>query len=164
MYSERIYTGKWRKSIFETAKSIFYYYYYLDQGRYTWRHNSALSFIAQTLQSINSAKLYVDLSGYLSPCTITSDSLRPDVILSTAENVMYILELTVGFETNLSNNVSRKELKYHPLLTDLANDYKQNKFINLSISSLGIFGIRSDSFFKLCMERGVNNGDLNFII
>ena len=63
---------------------------YLEQGRYTWRHNSALSFIAQTLQSINSAKLYVDLPGYFSPCTITSDSLRPDIILSTADNVLYI--------------------------------------------------------------------------
>ena len=129
MYSERIYKRKWRKSISESAKLIFYYYYYLDQGRYTWRHNSALCFIAQTLQFINSAKLYVDLSGYLSPCTITSDSLRPDIILSTAENVMYIIELTVGFETNLSNNVSRKELKYHPLLTDLAIDYKQKKLL-----------------------------------
>ena len=137
---------------------------YLEQGRYTWRHNSALSFIAQTLQSINSAKLYVDLPGYLSPCTITGDSLRPDIILSTADNVLYILELTVGFETNLNNNASRKELKYRPLLTDLANDYKQINFINLSISSLGIFGNCSDSFLKLCMERGINNGDLNFII
>ena len=70
----------------------------------------------------------------------------------------------MGFETNLNNNASRKELKYHPLLTDLANDYKQIKVINLSISSLGIFGNCSDSFLKLCMERGINNGDLNFII
>ena len=137
---------------------------YLDQGRYTWRHNSALSFIAQTLQSIKSAKLYADLPGYLSPCSISGDSLRPDIILSTADNVLYIIELTVGFETNLNNNTCRKELKYRPLLTDLANDYKQVKFINLSISCLGIFGSSSDSFLKLCMERGISNGDLNFII
>ena len=135
---------------------------YLEQGRYTWRHNSALSFIAQTVQSINSANLYVDLPGYLSPCTITGDSLRPDILISTADNVLYILELTLGFETN--NNASRKELKYHPLLTDLANDCKQIKFTNLYISSLGIFGNCSDSFLKLCMERGINNGDLTFII
>ena len=137
---------------------------YLDQWRYSWRHNSALSFIAQTLQSVISAKLYVDLPGYLSPYTITGDSLRPDIILSTADNALYILELTVGFETNSNNNASRKELKYRPLLTDLANDYKQIKFITLSSSSLGIFGNCSDSFLKLCMERGINNGDLNFII
>ena len=136
----------------------------LDQGRHTWRHNSALSFIAQTLQSINSAKLYVDLPGYLSPCTTTGDSLHPDIILSTADNVLHIIDLAVGFETNLNKNASRKELKYRPLLTDLANDYEQIKFINLSISSLGISGNCSDSFFKLGMERGINNGDLTFII
>ena len=121
---------------------------YLDTGRYTWRHNSALSFIAQTLQPIKSAKLYVDLPGYLSPFTITGDNLRPDITLSTANNVLYILEVTMGFETNLSNNAGRKELKYRLLLTDFANDYKQIKFINFSISSLGIFGTCSDSFLE----------------
>ena len=113
---------------------------------------------------MKSVKLYADLPGYLSPCTITGDSLRPNIILSTADNVLYIIELTVGFETNLNNNARRKELKYRPLLTDLANDYKQVKFINLSISCLGIFGNSSDSFLKLYMERGISNGDLNFII
>ena len=61
---------------------------YLSDGRYTWRHNSALSFIAQTLQSIKPAKLYVDLHGYLSPCTINGDSLRPDIPLSTTDNTI----------------------------------------------------------------------------
>ena len=36
----------------------------LDEGRCTWRHNPALTFLAQTLQSVRSAKLYVDLPGY----------------------------------------------------------------------------------------------------
>ena len=70
----------------------------------------------------------------------------------------------MGFETNLSNNARRKELKYRPLLIDLADDYKQIKFINLSISSLGIFGNCSDSFLKLRIEIGINNCNLNFII
>ena len=83
------------------------------------------------------ATLYVDLPSYLSPCAITGDSLRPGVILSTVDNAMYIIELTMGFETNLNNNARRKEPKYRPLLPDLANDYKQVKFIYPSISSLG---------------------------
>ena len=89
-----------------------------------WRHNSALSFIAQTLQSTKSDKIYEYLPSCLSPCTMTGDSLPSNIILSTADNVLYIIELTVGFETNLSNNARCKELKYRPLLTDLANDYK----------------------------------------
>ena len=70
----------------------------------------------------------------------------------------------MGFETNSDNDASCTELKYRPFLTDLANDYKQIKFINLSIISLGIFGNCSDYFLRLCMERGINNGDLHFII
>ena len=135
-----------------------------NEGRYTWRHDSALSFIAQTLQSIKPAKLYADLPGYLSPCTITGDSLRPDILLSTADNTLYIIELTVGFETNLDNNAHRKELKYRPLLTDLAKDYNKIKFVNLCISCLGIFGNSSDSFLQMCNERGIENHDLRFII
>ena len=40
---------------------------YLTEGCFTWRHNSALRFLAKTLQTIQHAELYVDLPGYLSP-------------------------------------------------------------------------------------------------
>ena len=106
----------------------------------------------------------MDLPGYLSPCTITGDSLHPDILLATADNILYIIEVTVGFETNLDNNAHRKELKYHPLLTDLAKDYNKIKFVNLSISCLGMFGNSSDSFLQMCNERGINNHDLRLII
>ena len=36
---------------------------YLDQGCYTWRHNSVLSFIARTLSCLKDVSLYVDLDG-----------------------------------------------------------------------------------------------------
>ena len=136
---------------------------YLDQGRFTWRHNSALRFLAQTFQSVNSSKLYADLPGYLSPCIITGDSLRPDMLLSTADNRLYIIE-KMGFETNLSNNTRRKELKYRSLLTDLSSDYHTIEFVNLSMSCLGIFGQSSDSFLKMCTELGFDNHHLNFIV
>ena len=136
---------------------------YLDQGRFTWRHNSALRFLAQTFQSVNSSKLYVHLPSYLSPCIITGDSLRPDMILSTADK-LYIIELTVGFETNLANNARRKELKYRSLVTDLSNDYNSIEFINLSISCLGIGGQSSESFLTMCTKLGFDNQHLNFII
>ena len=91
------------------------------------------------------------------------DSLRPDMILSTADK-LYIIELTVGFETNLANNARRKELKYRSLVTDLSNDYHSIEFINLSISCLGIFGQSSESFLTMCTKLGFDNQDLNFII
>ena len=54
---------------------------YLDEGRFTWRHNSALKFIANSFQSIVGSTLYVDLPGFLSPCIITGDTFRPDILL-----------------------------------------------------------------------------------
>ena len=73
-------------------------------------HNSALNFLTEALQTVQYAKLYVDLPGYLSPCIITGNNLRPDILLSTADNILYIIELTVAFESNLNNNAHRKAL------------------------------------------------------
>ena len=64
---------------------------YLDQGRFTWRHNSALKFLAQTLESVKPSNLYLDLPGYLSPCIITGDSLHPDMLLIIADKCLYII-------------------------------------------------------------------------
>ena len=61
----------------------------------------------------------------------------------------------MGFETNLNNNASRKDLKYRPLLTDLANDYKQIKFINLSISSLAYLEIAQIHFLNFAWKEAL---------
>ena len=98
---------------------------YLTEGRFTWRHNSALKFLPEALQTIQNAKLYVDLPGYHSPCIVTGNNLRPDILLSTTDNILYIIELTVCFKTNLSNNALRKDLRYSPLLSDLVTDYEE---------------------------------------
>ena len=105
----------------------------------------------------------MDLPGYLSPCIITGDSLRPDMLLSTADK-LYIIELIVGFETNLANNAGRKEFKYRSLVTDLSNDYHSLECINLSISNLSIFGQSSEFFIKMCTKLRFDDQHLNFTI
>jgi hypothetical protein len=50
----------------------------------------------------------VDLPGYKSPSIITGDIYRPDLLLSTSTGTLYIVELTVGFESNLQKNVEHK--------------------------------------------------------
>ena len=72
---------------------------YLDEGRYTWRHNSVLLFLANTFSSLKHCTVYADLPSFLSPCMITGESLRPDLLLLTEDKLLYILELTIGFET-----------------------------------------------------------------
>ena len=67
----------------------------------------------------------------------------------TKEKVLYILELTIGFETNLQINSESKALKYYPLQQTLLPNYKQIKFINLSMGALGTIGSSSESFINL---------------
>ena len=107
---------------------------------------------------------YVDLPEYLSPSLITGDDLRPDMLISTSCNNLYVIELSVGFETNLKNNANRKFTKYRYLLNDLSLKYRQVKFMNLSISSLGIFGQSCDSFIQMRNDLTTNTGHTNFII
>ena len=122
---------------------------YLDQGRYTWRHDSVLNFIASTLSALPSCSIYADLPAFLSPSLVTGNSLRPDLLLITKNKTLHILELTIGFETNIKVNSDRKALKYNPLRQDLCSKYSQIKFINLSLGALGTVGSSSDSFIEL---------------
>ena len=59
-------------------------------------------------QGIKDTTLYADITGFISPSVITGDNLRSDLLLSFKNNGLYILELTVGFQTNLSSNAARK--------------------------------------------------------
>ena len=107
---------------------------------------------------------YVDFPAYLSPCIVTGDSLRSDLLLISPNNCLYILELTVGFEKNLNINSHRKEEKYRPLLKDLNCDYQQVQFFNLSMSCLGIFGQSSDSFLEMYKRIGIDQRQPNYIL
>ena len=75
---------------------------YLDEGRVTWRHSSVL-FVANTFSSLKQCTVYADLPSFLSQCFITGESFRSD-LLRTDKNILYILELTVGYETNMQSN------------------------------------------------------------
>ena len=59
---------------------------YLQQGRYTWRHDSILLFIAKSFQSLQQAKIFADIPGYISPSAVTGEDLRPDLLISISES------------------------------------------------------------------------------
>ena len=109
---------------------------YLNQRHFTWRHDSILSIIASTLKSVQNSDLYVYLPGYLSPSVITGDELRSDLLITLENKIIYIIELTVGYETNLLNNATRK--RHEKLINDQQNNYEKVIFVNLSISALGV--------------------------
>ena len=128
--------------------------FYLD--RFTWRHNSVLNFLAHTLQTVDGSTLYADLHGFKSPSILTGDTYRPDLLLSCSNGYLYAVELTTGYETNLKNNVKRKKDKYRELLRQLGKNFNQVKFINLSISSLGIFAEECSTFLDMLESIGLD--------
>ena len=71
---------------------------YLNEGHFTWRHDSALNFLASSLQYLKHYTFYVDLPQYLSPCLITGDDLHPDMLISSSDT-LYVIELSLCFET-----------------------------------------------------------------
>ena len=106
--------------------------------------------------------LDVDLPQYLFPSLVTGDDLRPDMLISTPSNTLYVLELSVGFETNLDDNVRRKFTKYCCFLNDLTSKYRHNQVVNLSIGSLGIFGQPYDSFIQMCSDLTIGKAYTNY--
>ena len=100
--------------------------------------------------------IFVDLPGFSNPLIITGDKHRPDLLLTTKDNCLYILELTVGYETNLRNNIERKRYKYAVLIKD--------QFVNLSVSALGVFDQESLAFIEMLKELNVDINHQKYIL
>ena len=129
---------------------------YLDNGRYTWRHNSILLAIAKSLSSLQHCTLFADLLSFASPSLITGESLRPDLVLISQDKTLNLLELTVGFETNIFINSKRKSTKYNAHIKDLKSQFSAVHFINLSMGALGILGTSFLTFPTMLEETGMD--------
>ena len=133
-------------------------------NRFTWRHDSILNFIANNIPLQNFQNIFADLPGFSNPSIITGDKHRPDLLLTTKDNCLYILELTVGYETNLRNNIERKQAKYAALIQDQMNHFKTVKFVNLSVGALGVFDQESSSFIEMLKKLNVDNNHQKYVI
>ena len=85
---------------------------YVDRCQSTWRQDSILNFIAKSLQPVINvhSSPYADVNGFLNPSIINSENYRPDLLfLIQSKFLVYVLKLTVGFESNLNNNAVHKK-------------------------------------------------------
>ena len=89
---------------------------------------------------------FVDI-GYPNPSVITSDEQQPDFAIAKSDNLL--LELAVGFETNIKKNFDRKAKSYQQLFAKLSNKYKVY-YVNLSLGAIGVIG--KDSLIWLQWE------------
>ena len=108
-------------------------------------------------------RIYADLEGYISPSIISGEDKRPDIIIVERDTV-YIFELTIGFETNISTNAERKKNNYSQLLEDLKSRYKKVKFINLSMGAIGIYGDTCFNLNSVLKHLGLSENEVNYLL
>ena len=98
---------------------------HLEQGRYTWRHNSVLKNLVEYLSSVKKdLSFYADVDGFENPSIIAGLEVRPDmIIVNTTIRAIYVIELTIGFETNITKNCTRKTLHYKEFCNALKQRY-----------------------------------------
>ena len=112
--------------------------------------------LANTFSSHKQYNDYADLPSFLCPCFITGESFGTDFLLLTDKNILYILELTLGFETNMQSNRDRKAAKFSSLISDLSFSYRKVKFTNLFMSAIGAMGSSCKSLLSLLNDLHFN--------
>ena len=104
----------------------------LNQGRYTWRHDSVLSTIIGIIRPCLNPdyRLYSDLPGYGAPHGgtipphVLVTNLRPDIfIVNESLRKAIVFELTCPWDANVQRSHAYKEDKYAPLVADLSRDF-----------------------------------------
>ena len=100
----------------------------LDDGRYTWRHNTIVNYIENNLDK-EKYTVRTDLPGHQAktlPPEIIITSLIPDiVIVDDKKKEVAIFELTVPFETNIKARHLTKADKYAHFSTDITSHKAQ---------------------------------------
>ena len=109
----------------------------LDQGRYTWRHDSVLGSIIDIIHPFLDPgfRMFSDMPGYQAPHGgtvpphVLVTNLRPDIFLvNEAAKKVVIFELTCPWDSNVSRSHAFKEGKYAPLVADLSRRFSVCQF------------------------------------
>ena len=62
------------------------------------------------------------------------------------DKCLYILRLTVGFESSLRNHFHRKQLKYITMIREQHKNFKADRFVSLSVGGHGVFDHLTKNF------------------
>ena len=76
----------------------------------------------------------------------------------------YIVELTVGYESNLQKNVQRKKAKYSQLISEQSEPFEKVKFINISINSIEVFAKECLTFINMLNDIGFDKNNQKYLI
>ena len=137
----------------------------LDQGRYTWRHNSVLMTIVDNIRGslADGFAVFADLPGFFAshggtiPPHVLVSNLKPDLLLINESScTIILLELTCPWDANIATSHTFKLEKYSPLVADLSRRYTVH-YYPVEISVRGQVSksnrARLKSFVFNCVER-----------
>ena len=62
----------------------------------------------------------------------------------------------VGCESNLNNNAVRKKENYLNSIKEMSRNYRCVKFVNLSLSSLGVYSDEYSTFLDMMNDIGID--------
>ena len=136
---------------------------HLKEGRYTYRHDSVLSNLAKSIPVNEHQTVYADIPGYSSPSTICGDDKRPDIVIVKDDKIV-LIELSVGFETNISKNTDEKQKRYKLLLEKLKSSYSDIDYVNLSMGAIGTFGKSCGNLKKVLQKSGLSDCDISYVL
>ena len=117
----------------------------LNQGRYTWRHNSVLNSIIDLIRPHlkEGMVLYSDMPGFQAPHGgtvpphVLVTALRPDIFLyNESSQEVIVFELTCPWDSNIARSHTFKSEKYSPLIADLSQRYLVS-FYSIEVSARG---------------------------
>ena len=135
----------------------------LDEKRYNWRHGSILAVLSNFIKAAKTIKIHCDIEGYMNPSEITGAENCPNMIVIQNQSTIFVIKLTVGFETNIDLNTKRKANKYKEMLKSLENKFEKVNFVNLSIGALGIVGVHSN-ITNMLKALGFQHQDIEYFI
>ena len=120
----------------------------LNQGRFTWRHDSILDHLLKQLKQILSTspdvQIFSDMPGSTTtggtlPVNIVISKLRPDIVMVNEKlKSVHLIELTVPFEQNINKAHERKTLKYNNLVSDITDNGYTCNLTCIEIGSRGL--------------------------
>ena len=133
----------------------------LNQGRFTWRHDSVLFHMSQEIMKGKPEEItvYTDIPGQsinggTIPADILTTSERPDiVIIDRAEKKILLFELTVSFEKNIDAAHARKASKYLDLTSDLRTKGWRVECVPFEIGSRGHISQRNKNSIFDTMKK-----------
>ena len=139
----------------------------LDQGRYTWRHNSVLNSVITIVTPFldPSFQLFSDMPGYEAPHGgtipphILVTPLRPDIfVVSESKQKAIVFELTCPWDSNIQRSHIYKEGRYAPLVADLSQRFKVYHF-SVEVSVRGQISKENrahlkEFVFRCCVNPG----------